>query len=414
MKTSANNPTGHFFRLALLSLVLGTSIFTSACSDSGSSQDDQAQTQTSDDDNKKDEQASSKQDGEETAEKKDDKNKEKQPIPVEIAKVARGDIPQTYRSITTLEAEQSAQVVARSTGLLQSIKVEEGDRVEKGQLLAQLDVEQLNLEVEQLEATTSKLKKEFDRQQSLFSRNLTSSDSLDRAKFEYQSQLAQLKLSKLRQEYASIKAPISGVVTERLVKTGNLIRDNDILFKIVDLSSLKAVLHLPEKEMAHVRKSQPVFVKIDAVNEQIIQGEVERIRPQIDNQTGTFKVVANLQNPEESLKSGMFGKVELVFDVHQNTLLLEQQAIISLDNRSHVFVVKNNKAIQTPVTLGFKHDGLVEVLTGLQESDQVITTGQQLLKHDALVEVINQEPSLAKASSQDNAGDAATGLAVNP
>jgi len=338
---------------------------------------------------------SSQVDKKDAAEKKD-KKKEKAPVPVEVATVSRGDIQKTYRSITTLEAENEVQVVARSTGILNEIMVEEGDHVVKGQLMAQLDVEQLSLEVAQLRATSSKLKKELERQTRLFAKQLGSRDALDRAKFEYQSQLAQYKLSKLKLDYAGIRAPISGIVTERRVKAGNFIRNNDPMFRIVDLASLKAVLYLPEKELVNVKKQQQVLLKIDALGDKIISGKIERIRPSIDSQTGTFKVVAHLDNSEHQLRAGMFGTIELVFDRHQNSLLVEQQAVITQDNRSHVFVVKDNKAIQTPVKIGFRHKGIYEIIEGLSEKDQVITTGQQIIKHQTLVEIVNDDPQVVE------------------
>jgi len=380
----------------MIALLMSTSLFVSGCSDSASS-DDKAQSEES-----------AEVDGKE-------KKAEKQAVPVEVVSVERGDIQQTYRTITTLEAEQDVQVVARSSGLLQEIMVEEGDTVAKGQLLAQLDVEQLTLEVDQLSATSNKLEKELKRQQSLFSRKLASRDALDRAKFEYQSQRAQYKLSKLRLNYASIKAPISGIVTERMVKQGNFIRDNDVLFKIVDPATLKAVLYLPEKELSNVKKQQIVLLSIDALNDQVIQGRIERIRPTIDTSTGTFKVVASLINPENVLQKGMFGKVEVVFDVHPNTLLLEQQAVITQDNRSHVFVVKDNKAVQTPIQIGFRHNGVLEVTSGLNEMDQVITTGQQILKHDTKVEIVGfEEEQVAEDGKPKNKAQLPSAVATNP
>ena len=383
----------------LIALLVSASIVTTGCSDSGSN-DDGAQ-------------------AEQTAEGNEKKKDEKPPVPVEVVSVARGDIQQTYRTITTLEAEQDVQVVARSTGLLQDILVEEGDTVEKGQLMAQLDVEQLELEVDQLTATSNKLKKELDRQSLLFKRKLGSSDALDRAKFEYQSQLAQYKLSKLKLNYASIRAPIAGIVTERMVKAGNLIRDNEILFKIVDLSSLKAILHLPEKELVNVKKQQKILLSFDALGDKVIVGEIERIRPSIDTQTGTFKVVAKLVNEDNFLKSGMFGKVEVVFDIHQDSLIVEQHAVITQDNRSHVFVVKDNKAIQTPVNIGFRHNGFLEITDGLLEFDKVITTGQQILKHETIVEIVGQEEQVAEDTKSDNpeskdSGQSPSTLASNP
>ncbi len=403
MKASATNKITGLFKLALITSVISLSVFTTACSDSTSTDDKQAQTDSAGKDDKKDENGKTKE----------QKLKDEKPaIPVEVVNVARGDIQQTYRTITTLEAEIDAQVVARSTGLLNSIMVEEGDRVTKGQLLAQLDIEQLALEVAQLEATSKKLKKELNRQKSLFNRKLASSDALDRATYEYQSQQAQYQLSKLRLNYASIKAPIDGIITERMVKPGNLIRENDMLFKIVDLSSLKAVLHLPEKELSNVKKQQTILLSIDALNNQIVNGQIERIRPSIDSDTGTFKVVANLDNDDNYLKSGMFGKVEVVFDTHKNSLILQQDAIITQDNRSHVFVVKDNKAMQTPVTLGFRHHGQVEIIDGLSESDQVITTGQQILKHETKIEIVGQEEQVA-LKNKDKI-QSPSSIAVNP
>jgi membrane fusion protein (multidrug efflux system) len=393
MRNTNKNATENSFSKLLVALLVSSSLIFSGCSDSG--QND-----------------SSAKDGE-SAELSEKKKDEKPAVPVEVVSVSRGDIQQTYQTITTLEAEKDADVVARSSGLVQEILVEEGDMVEKGQLMAQLDVEQLSLEVAQLSATSKKLKKELERQTSLYARKLGSSDTLDRAKFEYESQLAQYKLSKLKLNYASIKAPISGIVTERMVKQGNFINNNDKLFSIVDPSSLVAVLHLPEKELSNVQKNQQILLAMDALNNQVILGSIDRIRPLIDKSTGTFKVVAKLDNPNNKLQSGMFGKVEVVFDMHADSLLLEQQAVITQDNRSHVFVVRDEKAIQTPVSIGFKHNGILEITDGLKENDQVITTGQQILKHDTRVEVIGLEDAQV-AEPTNNESNSAGKVAANP
>lgn len=330
--------------------------------------------------------------GEGGKDKKKDREEEKAPIPVEVVATIRGDIQQTYRSITTLEAENEAQVVARSTGILEKLLVEEGDIVEKGQLLAQLDIEQLTLEVEQNAATLQRLDNELKRQEQLYRKKLGSTDARDRARFEFQSQQAQHQLAKLRLNYASIRAPISGIVTERAVKAGNLIRDHEHLFTIVDLNSLVAVLYLPEQQLVNVAKNQMVALNIDALAEKKVIGVVDRVRPAIDTATGTFRVIVNVPNEGSRLKSGMFGKVEVVFDTHQNTLVLPRQAVVTEDNRSYVFVVKEDVALQQFVELGYEHNGRVEVLSGIAEGDLVVTSGQQIIKHDSTVEVVSDEP----------------------
>ena len=344
-----------------------------------------------------------------TAQAKDKKNGKdtKPPVPVEVVKLKRGTIQQTYRTITSLEAENEVSVVARTSGILESVKVEEGDRVVKGQPLAQLDVEQLSLEAEQLQATSRKLGKELKRQQLLFKKRLGSSDALDKARYEFQAQQAQYKLANLKLKYATIRAPISGLVSERLVKAGNLISNNEVLFKIIDPLSLKAVLYLPEKELSSISKGQQVFLKVDAFPEKVMHARIERIRPMIDAATGTFKVVASINNNEGLLQKGMFGRVEIVFNTHKNALLLEQQSIITQDNRSHVFVVRDHKAVQTPIKTGFLHDGVYEVTQGLKDTDLVVSTGQQILKNDVKVEIVGDNAFPKNKSSTENTPETA-------
>ncbi len=323
------------------------------------------------------------------SEQKTDKKKAAPPIPVEIAAVTRGEIHKTYQTITTLEAENEVEIVSRSSGILETISIEEGDHVSKGQILAQLDIEQLALELKQAKASLNKLKNESKRQQSLFKKRLASGNDLDRSRFDYDSQKALYDLSKLKLQYATIRSPIDGIVTQRFVKAGNLIQINSKLFQIIDPESIKAILYLPEKELSQVNKGQKLLLSVDAFSDRIIPGVVERIRPIIDTETGTFKVTAKLNNQLGLLRPGMFARAELVFEVHHDSLLISEEAIITQDNRSHVFLVKNNKALQTPITLGIRNNGMVEITKGINEFDQVIISGQQIIKNDATVEIIN-------------------------
>ncbi|PIP78657.1 MAG: efflux transporter periplasmic adaptor subunit [Gammaproteobacteria bacterium CG22_combo_CG10-13_8_21_14_all_40_8] len=316
-------------------------------------------------------------------------DKKEAAIPVEIATVTRGEIHKTYQTITTLEAENEVNIVSRSSGILEKVIVEEGEHVSKGQILAQLDVGQLALELQQTKASLDKLKNESERQAFLYKKHLASDDNLDRSRFDYAAQQAQYDLAKLKFEYATIRSPIDGVITKRSVKQGNLIQLNSQLFTVIDPNSIKAILYLPEKELQQVHPGQKLSLSVDSFADRIIPGEVERIRPTIDTETGTFKVTARINNLLGKLKPGMFGRAELVFDIHSDSLLISEQAIITQDNRSHVFVVKDNKAMQTPITLGIRNNGMVEITKGVNESDKIIISGQQILKNDASIEIIN-------------------------
>lgn len=313
---------------------------------------------------------------------------EERSVSVEVEEVRRGDIQQTYGTITTLEAEREAKIVARSSGILQDIAVEEGDLVEAGQILAQLDTEQLSLEVAQLEAVVKRLKADLEREQTLVARQLGTTTNLERARSDYQSQQAQLDLALLKLRYATIRAPFAGMITRRSVRTGNLIQLNDELFTLVDPHSMQAVLHLPQKELSRAAVGQPALLSVDAFPGKTIPGTIDRIRPQIDTDTGTFQVIVAIDNPSGLLQSGMFGRVELIFDTRVSTLLLAGNALVTQDNRSHVFIVREGKAVQTAVELGIKHRNTVEIVSGLQEDDSVVVTGQTILKDGSPVDVI--------------------------
>ncbi|MDT8428890.1 MAG: efflux RND transporter periplasmic adaptor subunit [Pseudomonadales bacterium] len=309
-------------------------------------------------------------------------------LPVETMTVFRGDIEQTYRTVTTLEAGNTVDVVARSTGVLEKLLVEEGDRVEAGQTLAQLDTAQLVLEVAQREATVARLRGDLERAQAIFDRQLGTSQNVETANFEYKAQLAQLELSQLLLDYATVTAPISGIVTQRLVNQGNMVQANNVLFTLVDQDSMEAVLNLPQKELSRVAVGQAVTLQVDAWPEHNIPGQIRRVRPQVDADTGTFRVVAALDNSSRLLQAGMFGRVEIILGVRTDALLIEEQALITRDDRAFVYVVRDNVAVLTFVQPGIRQNGLVEIIAGLQAGDLVITTGQQMLEDGAIVEVI--------------------------
>jgi membrane fusion protein (multidrug efflux system) len=200
-------------------------------------------------------------------------------VPVEVMAVSRGDIQRTYRTVTTLEAGAQAEVVARSTGVLEVLMVEEGDYVEQGQALAQLDTEQLELEVAQRRAVVARLRGDLQRTQALFERNLGSATDVDNLRYELESQQAQLDLAELRLRYATVTAPISGIITERLVRSGNMIQTNQVLFRLTDPDSIEAVLHLPQRELPLVAPGQAVWLQMDSFPGQRMSGRVERLRP---------------------------------------------------------------------------------------------------------------------------------------
>jgi membrane fusion protein (multidrug efflux system) len=312
-------------------------------------------------------------------------------VPVEIAEVRHGDVAAFFSGTATLEADAEAMVVAKVPGVVKEILVEEGGFVRAGQVLAKLDDEKLALQVQQAAANLRKLENDFKRNEELFNKNLISAEVHQRTKFEYESQKAAFDLAKLELDYAAIRAPINGVVAQRLIKVGNMVVTNSPTFKVTSFDPLLAVLYVPEREIGKLQIGQMASLTVDAIAGVEFSGRVERISPVIDPSTGTVKVTIEARDPTKRLKAGMFGRVNIVYDVHTTTLMVPKDAVLSEDAESAVFVVQDSLAYRKVVKTGYANATHIEVLEGVKAGDRVVTTGQGSLKDSSKVEVISKQ-----------------------
>jgi membrane fusion protein (multidrug efflux system) len=310
-------------------------------------------------------------------------------IPVEVAKTKVGDISAYYSSTATLEAEEEAKVVAKVRGIVKKLNVEEGDWVQAGDVLAQLEDEQLQLEAKRAKATMDRLQNELNRKEELFKKNLVSAQEFENAKYEYQAQQSDYELAKLQVKYTQIQAPISGVVSDRLIKVGNMISADQEAFKITDFDPILAVLNVPEHEMNKLEKGQKTLIQVDAISGKTFEGEVLRISPTINPETGTFEVTVSVKDESRQLKPGMFGRVRIVYDTNQNTLTVPKNAVMTEDGSSSVYVINNKMAYRKTINTGYVNGDNIEVLDGLSPEDTVVTIGQSSLQDSALVEIVS-------------------------
>lgn len=310
-------------------------------------------------------------------------------IPVEVTTVANGDVSAFYSGTTTLESDEQATVVSQITGVVLNVSAEEGDYVEAGKVLARVETDRYALEVERNNASLKQLETEFQRKQELFEKKLVSAEDFERVSAEYQAQKASVGLAQLNLKYTQIVAPISGYVAERMIRVGNLVEVYQPVFRIASYDPLLAVLHVPERELSVLRKGLTVSLSLDALPSNSFSGEVTRISPVVDPATGTFRVTAEISDPEKVLKPGLFGRVDILYDMRRNVPLVPRAAIITEDEASHVFVVgEGDNVLRRPVKLGYERDGKVEIMDGVTAGEKVVTAGKGSLSEGSHVEVI--------------------------
>lgn len=326
-------------------------------------------------------------------------------ITVEVAQASLQPISASYNATASLEAPIEAQVVARTSGVLLELLVEEGDRVTAGQVLARIDPARPRLEVERADALLRKLEAELARSKELFERKLVAADVYEKIRFDVDTQRAVYRMAKLELSYTDITAPISGVVAQRAAKVGNLIQLNSSVFRIVDTARLEATLNVPEREIGTLRVGAPVELRMDALPGQAFVGRIDRISPVVDSGSGTFRVVCAIE-PDARLRPGMFGRIGVLFDQRQEVLTVPREALVDGEGEAAVYRIVDGRALRTPVQLGYLSGELAEIRAGLDAGDQVVTTGKVALRDGAVVEIIGA----AKPAPVPEAG---TGVATD-
>jgi membrane fusion protein (multidrug efflux system) len=319
-----------------------------------------------------------------------DKTEEEVAIPVEIAAVERADIVAVYSATGSLEAERDAQVVSKVEGQIIDILVEEGDVVKAGDVLARLDGDQLRLELARTRAALDKLEAEYARNRELFSKGLVTKEAYDTVNFDVRASKAEAELAALRLSYTEIRAPIDGVISERMVKVGNTITPNTPTFRITDLEPLITELFVPEREFNKLAAGQPAQIRVDALGAQPFSGRIARISPVIDPTTATFKVTVESTDAATRLKPGMFARIDIVYDVHVQALQIPRDALVDGVDDQAVFVVNEGVAERRPVRLGLTNGARIEVLDGIVEGDEVIVVGKSGLRDGGRITVVNR------------------------
>lgn len=310
-------------------------------------------------------------------------------IPVSARIAAPGDLQMTLRSSTNLSARETVDVVPKQAGVVDGVEVEEGVRVAEGALLAQLDDEEWRLQARQAEARARSAAEAVTRARSLSELDLISVQEVERLVADSAVASAEFELAELRVENSSIRAPISGMVTHRYVERGQQVGTANPAFTVADVDRLEAQVRVPEREAVRVQVGQVARVLLEEVGEPIATGTVERIRPVVDPGSGTVQVTVGVSARNDArLRPGQFVNVDIVTETLADRITLPRTAVLVDGAVPRVFLVREGRAVETEVSLGYSRGDRVEVTSGVQPGDTVVVVGQDNLRPDAPVRMM--------------------------
>lgn len=312
---------------------------------------------------------------------------EQPPVPVAVQIVTSGSIASTYRANATLEADAEAEILARVPGVVQTIAVEEGDRVKQGHALLQIEADEYRFRLQQAEAATNNFQARFERLQDMVERGLVSAEEFDTAEADFKSAEADEGLARIELGYTTVRAPMDGIIVERLVDPGQPISANVPVFRIADFEPLLARVHVPSKEFRRLTTEQPVTVRLDS-DGTVLHGRIQLVSPVIDPASGTIKVTVEIPEYPAGVRPGDFAEVRIVTERREGRTLVPRVALVSDKGEDVVFVEREGRAERRAVEIGLSDDLHAEIVSGVEPGEYVVVKGQRSLQHGQPVRVL--------------------------
>ena len=346
------------------------------------------------------------------------------PVPVRVVPATAADLRVQIKAIGTVTPLNSVVVQSRVSGPLQALHFKEGDKVAAGQLLAEIDAADYQIQLAQaqgqLEQNLAQLKN-AENDLALYSR-LREQSSISAQQFNNQQALveqlkgslrsnqAQLDAAKLQLSYTQIKAPISGRLGLRRVDVGNLIQANSAegLVTITQSSPINVVFAIPENQLQQVRQAmragEPLVVEAwdRAEQQQLTSGVLTTLDNQIDIATGTLRLKAEFANQQEELFPNQFVNVRLNVAVRSGAVTIPQDAVQYGSAGTYIYTIEDNKAQIRQVKLGPVDNGMVAIEEGLSVGTPVVLEGLDRLRPGRAVEIITEQGSAAPVTPAED------------
>lgn len=321
-----------------------------------------------------------KQHNKQTPDDKEDQTQEERVVPVEVIAVRRGQMSAVVSGVAIVEAKERATLRALTSGVITTLKVEEGDRVKPKQHLAQLTRPGASSLIQKASASYRQSKKDAIRLKTLSDKGLIPKEEWRQAQF--QREQSRLEVQRLRQEAANekITSPIHGVIAQRSVYRGESVSPGQVLFEVIDLRTLRIPLFIPDQWSAQLKKG--LSVRLHDRRGQLLSNNaiLSYVSPIVDAQSGTIKVFITPPKGITALKPGLYVGAEVILDTVEDTLILPKHTLMYKNNTPWVVVIQDDISKLVALQTGYTQGDFIEVKSPLQEGDLIVSFGQRGLE----------------------------------
>ena len=288
-------------------------------------------------------------------------------------------------AVGTTQANESVEITSKASNTITAISFQEGEEVERGSVLVEMDGVQAKASLAEAEASLARSKSQYDRSRDLQSRQALSMADLEQVVASLKADEARVAAAQARLDDTVIRAAFQGRTGFRHVSVGSFVSPGTVITTLDDTSVIKLDFTVPETYLFVLRRGLPITAAATGLPDRTFDGVVTNMDSRVDSVTRSVTVRAELANKDGLLRQGMFMTVSLQGDVTP-TLIVPEEAIVPERGHAYVFVVKNNIVERREVSTGKRRPGFVEVVKGVAEHERVVVDGTQSVRDGSVVE----------------------------
>ncbi len=325
------------------------------------------------------------------------------PVPVVVAKVVLDEFIDSIEAVGTAKARESLTVRSKVTETISRINFTDGQSVEAGDILVELTVDEAGADLDEARAALVEAEKQYERVSDLVNRGISTSSNLETALSVRDQARARVDSVEIRVADRLIRAPFSGVLGFRMVSPGTLVGPSDVITTLDDISVINVDFSVPETFIGSLTTGLDVTAKSAAFPENEFRGIITAIDTRIDPSTRAVMIRAEIPNPDLILRPGMLMTTKVLKNRRQS-LMLPEETLVPVRDQVFVFVVKDGERGKTVerirIEIGARRPGSVEVLSGLERGEEVVTEGTHRVRPGAPIRVQGAESPPSADSSK--------------
>ncbi len=309
-------------------------------------------------------------------------------VPVKVSPARTGTINHGIATTGTLTASEELIVVSETQGKITRIHKQVGDYVRQNDVLVEVDDETIAANVLVAEANFEQQTKDLERLQRLEQGNAIAKHDLEQARIGLKKAEADLITARKALRDTRIKSPINGIVNKRMVEKGEFLAGGKQVYEIVNTSTLKIWIKVPEKDIFKLSKGQTAEITIPSLPGGTFSGKINAIGEKADNAM-KFDVEIQVNNPggKQHLKAGLFSEIRIPVEASP-AILIDKTALVGSMKNPSVFVAEGNQAVKKEIVVNESDDQNVEVISGLKEGEQVVISGQLNLNQGDRIKIV--------------------------